>query len=161
MATTRPRITITLTDRQHEILRSISQSTGQSMSSNVVELLDLALPTLERMAVAMQAIAKSREEQIGRVRTQLDEAQAVLEPMAASVVAQTDLFWGRIEEAAGVSGLGASGGRADTRTQPDKQRRRPKSPPTNRGVTPPPQNPSKPKSGAASGQVRSRSRKGA
>lgn len=151
MATTRPRITITLTERQHAILRSLSKSTGQSMSSNVAELLELALPTLERMAVAMQAIAKTRENQIGQVRAQLDEAQAVLEPLAASLVAQTDLFWGMIEQA---SQAGPEAGASPTSGQ---RAQAAATPPTNRGVTPHPAKPSKPKPGAASSQVRSRS----
>lgn len=153
MATTKPRITITLTDRQHEILRSLSGSSGQSMSSYVVEFLDMALPTLERMAVAMQAISQSKEAQIGRIRKQLDEAQAVFEPLAALAVSQFDLFWGRIEEAA------QAGPETGARPAPGQRARKPKSPPTNRGVTPTPGKPVKPKPRAASSVVRTRSPK--
>lgn len=153
MATTKPRITITLTERQHEILRSLSGSSGQSMSSYVVEFLDMALPTLERMAVAMQAISQSKDAQIGRIRKQLDEAQAVLEPLAALAVSQSDLFWGRIQEAAQPgpeTGFVPAPGLAAQRSQ---------SPPTNRGVTPTPVKPVKPKPRAASSGVRTRSPK--
>ena len=153
MATTNPRITITLTERQHEILRSLSSSSGQSMSSYVVEFLDMALPTLERMAVAMQAISQSKEAQIGRIRKQLDEAQAVFEPLAALAVSQSDLFWGRIEEAA------QAGPETGASPAPGQRARKPKSPPTNRGVTPTPGKPVKPKPRAASSGVRTRSPK--
>lgn len=155
MATNRPRITITLTDRQHEVLRSLSSSSGQSMSAYVVEFLDMALPTLERMAVSMQALARSREDQIGRIRAQLDEAQAVLEPLAAAAVEQADLFWGKIDAA--VSDTGAAAAPAPTGARGAGQR--PQSPRTNRGVTPTPAEPLKPKPGAASSGVRTRSPK--
>lgn len=47
--TSKPRITITLTHRQHEILRSISDSRGCSMSGIVSDLITDAQPVLERM----------------------------------------------------------------------------------------------------------------
>jgi hypothetical protein len=149
MSTTKPRITITLTERQHAILRSLSKSSGQSMSAYVVEFLELALPTLERMAATMQALANARETDIQRVRDQLDEAQRVFEPLAMAVVAQSDMFLGRIEQAAtdGGRATSAAGGAGSS------------SPRTNRGVTPTPPRPTKPNAGAASSGVRSRSQK--
>jgi hypothetical protein len=148
MATTRPRITITLTDRQHAVLRSLSSSGGQSMSSYVVEFLELALPTLERVAATLQALASARETDIQRVRGQIEEAQRVFEPLAMAVVSQGDMFLGRVEQA--VSG---------TARAPHATAAGSSSPRTNRGVTPTPAKPSKPKPRAASGQVRSRSQK--
>lgn len=149
MATTKPRITVTLTERQHEVLRSLSRYSGQSMSAYMVEFLDLALPTLERMAVTMQAMAQARESEIERVRVQLDQAQQAFEPLAAAVVAQTDLFWGRVEAAAA-----GAGGR-----EPHAPAARGSSPPTNRGVTPTPSIPPKSKRGKASGAVGVRSKR--
>lgn len=153
MATTKPRITITLTERQHAVLRSLSKSSGQSMSAYVVEFLELALPTLERMAATMQAVASARESDIQRVRDQLDEAQRVFEPLAMAVVAQADMFLGRVEEAA------QAGPETGARPAPGQTAKRRQSPPTNRGVTPTPAKPSKPKPGAASSGVRGRSPK--
>ena len=43
MATTKPRITVTLTERQHEVLRTISDCGGQPMSRFISELLELSL----------------------------------------------------------------------------------------------------------------------
>ena len=48
--TSKPHITITLTHRQHEILRSISDSRGCSMSGIVSDLITDSQPVLERMA---------------------------------------------------------------------------------------------------------------
>jgi hypothetical protein len=99
MPTTKPRITVTLTERQHGVLRSLSKASGRSMSALVVEFLDIGMPTLERMAAVMQALAESRAVEIGRIREQLEEAQAVFEPLAALVARQGDLFFGGLEEA--------------------------------------------------------------
>jgi hypothetical protein len=99
MSTSKPRITVTLTERQHAVLRSLSKSSGQSMSALVVEFLDVGMPTLERMAAVMQALAESKAVEMGRIRDQLEEAQAVFEPLAALVARQGDLFFGGLHEA--------------------------------------------------------------
>jgi predicted DNA-binding protein len=143
MPTIKPRITVTLSERQHAVLRSLSKNSGQSMSAYIAELLELVLPTLERMAATMQALAQSRDGEMQRVREQLDEAQRVFEPLAMAAVSQADMFMERIERAAGAGDGPAAG------TPP---------PPTNRGVTPTPEKPQKPKPGAAFRAVRARSR---
>jgi predicted DNA-binding protein len=144
MPTSKPRITVTLSERQHAVLRSLSKNSGQSMSAYIAELLELVLPTLERMAATMQALAQSRDGEMQRVREQLDEAQRVFEPLAMAVVAQADMFMERIERAAG-AGDGPTAG-----TSP---------PPTNRGVTTTPAKPKKPNHDKALRAVRARSRK--
>lgn len=149
MATSKPRITITLTERQHAVLRSLSKSTGQSMSAYVVEFLEVALPTLERVAATMQALAQARETDIQRVREQLEDAQRVFEPVAMAAVAQADMFLGKIELVASDGGRAPAAAGAGGSSTPS----------TNRGVTPTPAKSLKPKPGAASGQVRRRSQK--
>jgi predicted DNA-binding protein len=149
MPTSKPRITVTLSERQHAVLRSLSKNSGQSMSAYIAEFLELALPTLERMAATMQALAQSRDGDMQRVREQLDEAQRVFEPVAMAAVAQADMFLERVQLAAGAGGAGATNAAA-AGTSP---------PPTNRGVTPTPPKPLKPKLRAASRGVRARSLK--
>jgi len=149
MPTIKPRITVTLSERQHAVLRSLSKNSGQSMSAYICEFLELALPTLERMAATMQALAQSRDGEMQRVREQLDEAQRVFEPVAMAVVAQADMFLERVELAAGAGGAGATNVPAAGASPP----------PTNRGVTPTPAKPLKPKPRAASGGVRARALK--
>jgi predicted DNA-binding protein len=149
MPTIKPRITVTLSDRQHAVLRSLSKNSGQSMSAYIAEVMELVLPTLERMAATMQALAQSRDADMQRVRDQLDEAQRVFEPLAMAAVAQADMFMERIERAVGAGGAAAPHG-PTAGTSP---------PPTNRGVTPTPPKPLKPKPRAASRGVRARSLK--
>lgn len=153
MPTARPRITITLTERQHELLRSISESSGQSMSASVCELIETAEPVFERMAATFQRLKQQQDQQRERIKSDLDDMQKTLEPIAAGLLDQLDMFLGNL-------GQPVSGERSGGTPPPASATGKRKSPPTNRGVTPPPRNPSKPKPGKASGQVRSRSRKG-
>jgi hypothetical protein len=69
------------------------------MSGLVAEFLEVGMPTFERMAVVMQALAESKAVEIGRIRDQLEDAQAFFEPLAALVARQGDLFFCRLNEA--------------------------------------------------------------
>lgn len=129
MATNKPRITVTLTDNQYRLLKALSEYGNQSMSSYVSEFLTIAEPTLERMAATFQRIKEANDQRRKQILDQLEEAQAVFEPLAMSVVDQTDLFLARVEEVA-TSGL-------DTRDSVRTGRAVALAPPhTNRGVTP-------------------------
>lgn len=130
MATTKPRITVTLTKRQHDVLKVISECGGNSMSAFIQEMLELSLPTLERMAATFQKLKASQDIERARVVEALDEAQSALEPIAMAAVGQFDLFLGKVEAAADdgrvlphAAALASVGGA----TQP---------PLANRGVTP-------------------------
>ena len=129
MATTKPRITVTLTERQHEVLKMISDCGGQSMSSLLGELIEVSLPTFERMANTFRKLQQAQHKERARMVEALDEAQAALEPIAQAAVDQFDLFCGRIDgeiDAAAISPRGESPGEAISTTAPS----------TNRGATP-------------------------
>ena len=105
MATTKPRITVTLDQRTYNVLKSISDCGGQTMSGFVSDLLDAAMPTLERMAVTFQAI----KEQRGQFLASVDRAQVAVEPVVMAAVGQYDLFVGAvgaIEDAAAEMPIG-------------------------------------------------------
>lgn len=99
MATTKPRITITLSENTHRLLRSISECSNQPMSTFVNEMLESAAPTLERMAATFQAIKTAQTAERGKFLASLDRAQAALEPSVMNVVGQFDLFLANIEAA--------------------------------------------------------------
>lgn len=133
MATTKPRITVTLTKRQHEVLRTISECGGQPMSIFVSEMLEAALPTLERMAATFQKIKQAQDAERSRFLESVDEAQAALEPVVMHTLGQFDLFLGAVEKA--VEGRGA--GSACVAGAPSPLPSAPaRSPSTNRGDTP-------------------------
>ena len=103
MATTRPRITVTLTHRQHEILSTISQASGQSMSAYIVDLLESCEPVLERMAATMQRLKALNDTRKASVAAALDEAPAAIEPVMNAVIGQFDLFASQVERAVGAA----------------------------------------------------------
>lgn len=111
MATTKPRITVTLTHRQHELLKAISDATGGSMSAYVSELLETAEPVLERIASTMQRLRQLNSQRKASVVAALDEAQTTLEPVMEAVLGQFDLFTSRLEHAVG--GAAGSGSASD------------------------------------------------
>ena len=129
MTTTKPRITITLSQRSYAILKSISVCSGQPMSSFVSEMLESAGPTLERMAATFQKIKTAQDNERSRFLTNLDEAQAALEPVVMNAVGQFDLFLAQIGEAADGLGVPASAGATCSSAAAS-------SPLTNRGDTP-------------------------
>src|SRR6187401_2736336 len=70
MPTAKPRITITLEARSHEVLTRLSVASGSSMSQIVAGFVDLALPSLERLVVVLeQARAAPKEVRTGLVAT--------------------------------------------------------------------------------------------
>lgn len=129
MATTKPRITVTLTKRQHEVFQSLSASSGQSMSSLIGEIIEVSMPTFERMAATFQKLKASRDLERSKIAQALDEAQSALEPIALAAVGQFDLFLGRVDAAADVGRMQphAAASSSGGGTQP---------PSANRGVTP-------------------------
>lgn len=130
MATTKPRITVTLTQRQYDVLRVISECGRQPMSAFISELLEQSLPVLERMGESFRKIKAAQDEQKKRIAKELDQAQAEVEPVLEQVLGQFDLFMTKIEQAAGAAApdarlrAGAAAAAA------------PSTPVTNRGVTP-------------------------
>lgn len=148
MATSKPRITVTLSPRQYEVIRSISQNSGQSMSAFVSELLEQSLPVLERMAETFRKIKTAQDEQKRRIVIELDQAQSEVEPVLAQVIGQFDLFMSRIESASGVGGVDAKHPPARPIAQP--------TPVTNRGVTPSPEKGRKRPTGGAFSPTASR-----
>ena len=149
MATTKPRITVTLTQRQHDVLRVISECGGQPMSAFISDMLEQALPVLERMAESFRKIKAAQDDQKKRIVEELDQAQTAVEPILDQVMGQFDLFMTKIEEAAGAG-------------SPDARKRAgepapaaPQTPVTNRGVTPSPSIPPKRPRRKASGAISS------
>ena len=129
MATTKPRITVTLTKRQYEVISAIAQLGGGSMSAFIGELLESALPTLERMAATFQKVRRAQDQERGKFLASMDRAQAAIEPVVMDAVGQFDMFLGQIESAvedAPGDAVGAPGAAATADSAPT----------TNRGATP-------------------------
>ena len=132
MATQKPRITVTITPRQHDVLRSISESSGQPMSAFLSEMLEVSMPTLERMATTFQKLKKAQTIERERYLQSMDETQDVLEGVVQQAMGQFDLFMTAIDSSI-VSGT------ADERAKREEKGAltMPPAPSTNRGATDP------------------------
>jgi hypothetical protein len=98
MATNKPRITVTLTQQQYNVIKSISDSGGSSMSGMVSEFIESAMPVFYRMASTFQRLKKLSDDERGIMRESLHEAQSTFEPIAAEILKQWDLFSGPMDE---------------------------------------------------------------
>ena len=150
MATTKPRITITLNDKSYAVLKAISECSGQPMSTFVTEMLDSARPTLERMAATFQKIKRAQDAERARFLESVDDAQAALEPVVMETLGQFDLFMGKIDRA--VDGMGA-GSTCEAGAPAPIPSASAASPHTNRGDTPTKGKRLQASSGKASGAV--------
>lgn len=87
MATHRPRLTITLTDQVHDTLGKLADIQGRSMSSIVLEYLELVDPInqkiLSAMARARRIQTDSKNDLITDLTSAQDQAEAALLPLMA------------------------------------------------------------------------------
>ncbi len=99
------------------------------MSSIIVDLLETAVPVLERIAVIMKAASTAPQEMLDGLRGSLEKAEANVLNQMQEHMGQLDIF---LQEAAG----GVVGARAPSAPAAASSRSRPKAkPPTsNRGV---------------------------
>lgn len=127
MATTKPRITITLTHRQYDLVKSLSESSGQSMSVFITEYLELAEPVLEQMCVAYQKIKQADSVRKQELKRNIEAAERSMRPLVESVNAQVDFFFNTVDciPASGDAAAGNAHAARDAAVTPS----------TNRGVT--------------------------
>jgi uncharacterized protein (DUF1778 family) len=130
MPTAKPRITVTLTEHQHDLLQTLSGYQGQSMSSIIVDLLETAVPVLERIAVVMKAASEAPQEMLTGLRQSMEKAEAIVVGQLEGHIDQLDIFVkaaaeGRDEARSGTSVTSAAASPSPTTKRP---------PTSNRGV---------------------------
>ena len=92
MPTAKPRLQITLTRPQHELLTNLARLQERSASSIVTELLDQVLPVLERVAVVLQAATRAQESAKEGLKGSLESAERDMRPHVAAALGQLDLL---------------------------------------------------------------------
>lgn len=151
MATSNPRITITLQPAVHAVLKRISELTGTSQSAFVGELLENSMPVFGRMVtvltMANEAQGKAKED----VRAGLETAQETIEQQLGLLLEQSELPSELIGEAERIRRRRSAGGvapRSASRGTSESERGASsagepapgaaRTPMSNRGVTPHP-----------------------
>jgi hypothetical protein len=92
MPTKKPRITITLDQRSHEVLSRLSAASGDSMSEIVAGFVDMAIPSLERVVIVLERAKAAPEEARAGIAAAIERADRTLMPVLQSAVDQHDLF---------------------------------------------------------------------
>ena len=101
MPTAKPRITVTLEPHAHEVLSRLSRVGGDSMSTLVTQLLDVALPSLERAVVVLERAAAAPQEARAGLAAALDRAEREALPALMKAIDQRDLFLADLDAATG------------------------------------------------------------
>jgi uncharacterized protein (DUF1778 family) len=92
MPTSKPRITITLTDEQHKLLCTLAELQGVSMSSIVVDLFASTMPVLERLHLILKAAADAPQNVLDGLRSSLEGAEKDVRGLHATAMGQLDLL---------------------------------------------------------------------
>ena len=91
MATSKPRITITLEPSVYDVVNRLAAASGKSMSAVVAEFLDLAHPQMSRAVRILEAAAKAPDQARADVLTALNKAEAALLPALVKGLRQAEL----------------------------------------------------------------------
>ncbi len=98
MPTAKPRIQVSLTTSQYELISRLAKLQHRSRSAIVAEMWESIHPVLERVAVAMQAAARAQASAKASVEKSVALAEESLRPMVAQALGQLDLLTMDLEE---------------------------------------------------------------
>lgn len=99
MATTSPRIAVTLPPEQYATIRTLAALQGRSMSAVLAELVDTIHPVFSRLIAVMEH-ARAQEDSVrDNLRAIADEAERVLLPQAESAARDFEAFLRNVDEA--------------------------------------------------------------
>lgn len=112
MATDKPRITISLTQDQYDVIKRLSGLQGVPMARVVTDLVAEVAPVLEKVVEALSIAAKAQENVKVNLRRVVTEAEEDFRPIVAQVMNQLDMFAGQLE-----SMVACAGGEATTGAQ--------------------------------------------
>lgn len=79
MATSKPRITVSLTPETYELIRRLSYAQHVSMSSVVSEMMDMVIPSLERVVGVFEAAMSVPKQERSNILRMASKAQISLE----------------------------------------------------------------------------------
>ena len=98
MSTKKPRIHVTLELSDYASVRRLSHARGVTMSCVVAELVEAAVPILDRVSTTIEGVKLMDSGMKDRFRAELDLADSKLTPMVESVVSQLDLLQNLFDE---------------------------------------------------------------
>lgn len=112
MATTKPRINVTLELHRFELFKRLASLQGVSMSSLIAELLEAVAEPMERVCVLMEAAKEAPGSVKEGLRVAVARAESVLLPRAQETIDQFDLFMADVGQVVHEAGAPRPGGRS-------------------------------------------------
>ena len=103
MATTKPRITVTLDQEEYELLKSWSHYAGVSCSAVLAELWKTTVPAFSRVLHLAQQAEQVKDSAKQGLKQAAEDAEARFKPLYDETMANLSLFE---EEVKGVLGAG-------------------------------------------------------
>lgn len=92
MPTNNPRLMLTLTPEQYELLSRLAKAQDRSRAAVVMELLETVIPVLERVVVAVEAAQQVQDRARDGLRSSVEAAEAAMLPHVAAAMGQLDLL---------------------------------------------------------------------
>jgi hypothetical protein len=110
MATTKPRIQVTLKPSQYELLKRLAKVQRRPMSAILSELFDEIEPVYERMATVLEAAIRAQDTAKQGMRDALTAAEEEMRPHVAAAMGQFDLLEAQFGLSASVIGAASAAG---------------------------------------------------
>lgn len=96
MPTANPRLMLTLTHAQYDLLSRLAKVQGRSRAAIVVDFLQTVVPVFERVVVAAEAAQRAQVQATEGLRDSVQAAEAAILPHVSAAMGQLDLL---VEEA--------------------------------------------------------------
>jgi methionyl-tRNA formyltransferase len=98
MATDKPRITITLEPKQHDVLKRLAKLEKTSMSRIITQLLSESTPVLEKVVESLEIARKLSADARLNFFKSAQDAEMKIRPIADFAKSQVDFFASEIEK---------------------------------------------------------------
>lgn len=138
MGTTKPRISVTLSDPTAATLRQLSELTGNSQSAIIGELLEMSQGVFSRMVRVLKAAQDAQHTVRTEIVAGIDAAQTRMEAQLGLAIEDMEQWEGKLlSEVEAVQRRAKKGGVGGKRSAPASPLPADLPPISNRGVTPP------------------------
>lgn len=104
MPTSKRRRTFVLPDDMDSVLQRVIDQTRQSFTSLLVELLEPSMPSLRRLAEALETVKQAQAQDMRALGEILDSTEAELRPLAVRAAESFLDFTRKVEELSGRAG---------------------------------------------------------
>jgi hypothetical protein len=94
MPTRNPRVNVTLPQHHFEVITRLAQLQGRSRSAVIAELLDAAIPVLERVVVVGESAVRAQVVAREELRDSFASAEAAILPHVTAAMDQLDMLLG-------------------------------------------------------------------